>query len=512
MRLALPGPVLSATVLLTAAFSQPVPMIDSTPDLLIRNVRLVHGDGRVTSRATIAITAGLITRIDVQTSGAVNAPSRPAARREIDAGARTALPGLIDAHVHVEEWALPLFLKYGVTTVRDLHNDPGYILPLTRDEFSKRPRVVSAGALIDGPGSFWKNAVQVATVGETRAAVRRAVESGARVIKVYTKLEPALLSVVVAEAQARGIPVAGHLGMTTALQAADMGVSSLEHLSGIPESISDDSDDLIAAHRDFLAGWTAFELEWLKLPAARLETVARQLAARRVVLVPTLALHEAFSRLADSDLMKDPALSDVPADVLRGAWDPADICSRAHWTPQTLAAFKRVLPVLQRFVGTYVRLGGRVVAGTDSPQQFVVPGASLHRELELLVGSGLPASEAVKSRHLGGGSPARHSGSRGNDRHRKGSGPGAPQRRPARRYPCDSPDLAGHQGRHHRQGRALRAVALLAPARSGPSPGSATDCSVLIPEDPASPIATPRTQAGEQLAPAVTSADRPRRA
>jgi imidazolonepropionase-like amidohydrolase len=104
--------------------------------------------------------------------------------------------------------------------------------------------------------------------------------------------------------------------------------------------------------------------------------------------------------MADADLMGDPALADVPRAVLRDAWDPADIMGRAGWTPETLAQFKKTLPVLERFVGLYARLGGKIAAGTDTPQQFVVPGASLHRELELLVASGLsPAAALLTATH-----------------------------------------------------------------------------------------------------------------
>ena len=61
------------------------------------------------------------------------------ADRSVEASGRTLLPGLIDAHVHVEPWTLPLFLKYGVTSVRDVHNDPSYIFPLVRGEGAGRP-------------------------------------------------------------------------------------------------------------------------------------------------------------------------------------------------------------------------------------------------------------------------------------------------------------------------------------------------------------------------------------
>jgi imidazolonepropionase-like amidohydrolase len=256
---------------------------------------------------------------------------------------------------------------------------------------------VAAGAMLDGPGSFWKNVIVVDDFVSARAAVRREVDAGAAVIKVYTRLHPALVATIVQEARARGVPVAAHLGKTTATEAAMLGVTSIEHLSGIAEAASAEPERLYKAHDDFLGGWTTFELEWPSLTPAALDRVARVLVERRIVLVPTLALHEAFSRLADADLRQDPALADVPGDVLDREWDPQDILTRAHWTPQTLAAFKRTLPVLQRFIRSYRQLGGRIVAGTDTPQQFVVPGASLHRELELYVASGLSPADALRS-------------------------------------------------------------------------------------------------------------------
>jgi imidazolonepropionase-like amidohydrolase len=375
-----------------------VPMTMSAPqqppsfDLAIRHARVIHGDGRVTPRATVFVSSGRISRIDT-------APAADAvpARRAIEASGQTLIPGLIDAHVHVEPWSAPLFLKYGVTSVRDVHNAPDHILPLTRGDSPARPRIVAAGAMLDGPGSFWPDAIVVSDISSVRAAVRRQVEAGAGVIKVYTRLSSSMIAAVVQEARARGVPVAAHLGRATATEAAVAGVTSIEHLSGVADAASSDRERLRRTHDDFLAGWTAFELEWLRLQPSALEQVARTLVDRGVTIVPTLALHEAFSRLADPDLLKDPALADIPADVVQRAWAPADIMSRAKWTADTLAQFKRVMPVLQRFVTLYAKLGGRVVAGTDTAQQFVVPGASLHRELELYVAGGLTPAQALKS-------------------------------------------------------------------------------------------------------------------
>ena len=94
---------------------------------------------------------------------------------------------------------------------------------------------------------------------------------------------------------------------------------------------------------------------------------------------------------------KEATPSTPIARILDREWDPKDIMTRAQWTPDTMRDFKAALPVLQRFVASYVRMGGRVVAGTDTPQQFVVPGASLHRELQLYVAGGLTTAAALKA-------------------------------------------------------------------------------------------------------------------
>lgn len=360
-------------------------------DLVISRVRVVHGDGRTTPDATVTVAGGRIVAV-----GREGGPGSQNAAVHVDGTGKTLIPGLIDAHVHLEDWTLPLFLKYGVTTVRDLHNDPSYVFSLPADAFD-RPRIISAGALLDEPPSFWKNALSITTPTEARAAVRRNIDAGARVVKGYSRLQPALMCALVAEARARGVPVAAHLGMTNALEAADCGVTSIEHLSGIADAASADPGKLRNAHRDFLGGWTAFEREWRALDPVRVERVARQLIDQRVTIVPTLALHEAFSRLADKDLQQDPALADVPDRVRRVAWDPADIMGRARWTPAVLAEFKQTFPLLQSFVSTYARLGGTIAAGTDTAQQYVVPGASLHREIELYANSGLSPAAALKA-------------------------------------------------------------------------------------------------------------------
>jgi imidazolonepropionase-like amidohydrolase len=49
------------------------------------------------------------------------------------------------------------------------------------------------------------------------------------------------------------------------------------------------------------------------------------------------------------------------------------------------------------FIRLFTTKGGKVVAGSDSPNQLLAPGASLHEELALLVRAGLTPAEALHS-------------------------------------------------------------------------------------------------------------------
>jgi hypothetical protein len=375
---------LIATALLVATPPPPV-------ELLVRNARIVHGDGRVTPRGTVAVRHGRIVAI---TAGDVRGGT--AVAREIDGTGRTLIPGLIDAHVHVADWALPLFLRYGVTTVRDLHNTPSYILSLSQHPSPSQPTVLAAGAALDGPGSSWAGAWIVSSVADARAAVREQVSAGVDVISVRSRLGPVMVDAIVREASARGVPVAADLGKTSASAAARSGVASIELLSGIVEA-ADDAERLQDAAEDRMRTWAESAREWARVDPRSLGTVARTLRAEHVAIVPALAVREVFAQLGDAALRRETALAGIPANVVAGEWERFAADTRAWWSGEIGRRFEQALPTLQNFVASYARMGGRVVAGTDAGQPFVVPGASLHRELQLYVAAGLTPAAALRT-------------------------------------------------------------------------------------------------------------------
>jgi imidazolonepropionase-like amidohydrolase len=322
----------------------------------------------------------------------------PPRTRQVNVPGRWIIPGLIDAHAHVEPWALPRYLAWGVTTVRDLHGQIDSILHLRREVnlgAVRGPRIYSAGAMIDGLPTTYPDALGANTPHDARKAVDRLVNAGADLIKVYTRVDPTLLQAVLDEARTFNMRVTGHLGLVDAVTASREGINSIEHLSGIPEACLADASSLNAAHyRGFFAGWTAFERSWAGLDSAALARVARTLAEQQTMLVPTLVLHETFSHLDDPAVLQDTMLRAVP-ELQQRRWNVPDMVRRAGWTAEDYPAFRAARPRQDQFLRLFAAAGGRVATGTDASNQLLIPGYSEHRELQLLVAAGFSPRDAL---------------------------------------------------------------------------------------------------------------------
>jgi imidazolonepropionase-like amidohydrolase len=327
----------------------------------------------------------------------------PKRTSQVDVSGRWIIPGLIDAHTHVAPaatWALSRYLAWGVTTVRDVHGGLNAVIALRKranQGSGDSPRMYVAGAMIDGLPTTMPDAIGVNKENDGRKAVDRLVSGGVDFIKVYTHIDQPLLRAIIDEARTFNVNVTGHLGMADAVTAAKAGISAIEHLTGIPEAVSRNRSSIIAAHyRGFFPGWTAFARSWADLDSASLTQVAIRLAEAKLTIVPTLVLHETLSRLNDRTTLRDPALTAVP-EAARQEWDVPGIINRAGWNESDFAAYRGARPMQDLFLRAYAAAGGRIAAGTDSPSPLLVPGYSAHREMELLVGAGLTAREALRA-------------------------------------------------------------------------------------------------------------------
>src|SRR5437868_1981395 len=126
----------------------------------------------------------------------VNEVAVPRGAHEINLIGKTVIPGLIDAHAHVERWALERYVAWGVTTVRDLGamtTDSAIALKNDCNLGSVLgPRLFTSGAMIDGVPPTYPTATGVAEASAARKAVDQRAVVGTDLLKIYTKITPSL--------------------------------------------------------------------------------------------------------------------------------------------------------------------------------------------------------------------------------------------------------------------------------------------------------------------------------
>jgi len=195
--------------------------------IAIVGATLIDGrGGPVVTDAVVLIRGERIAAVGKR--GSVNIPQ---GAETVDGHGLSMLPGLIDAHFHIDgDDSLPaLFLSHGVTSLRD----PGQWIEAydgARKLSAPIPRLFLCGPHLDSPPpAYPADSYIVRDPEETRMAVNRFVDDGASAIKVYFRLPLSLIRVAVETSHARGVPVTAHLEIVDAGDAIRAGVDGIEH-------------------------------------------------------------------------------------------------------------------------------------------------------------------------------------------------------------------------------------------------------------------------------------------
>lgn len=370
------------------------------PSIAIEDVAVVDVvNGVVISPRTVVIVDGQITAITEDR----DLPGSPATEH-VDGRGGYLMPGLVDMHVHLfnnashrppNEWAFPLFVANGVTGVRDMLCEPTEMTTVGKWRAGATqgdliaPRVLATGMAT--PGN---------SIGVVREQVREARRSGADFVKIFSEVREPNWRAILDEARALQLPVCGHIPADVSLlAAANAGQRSDEHLTQAYEACSAHEERFLAPRRG-LQGEETVRLRDAQEPEV-LETfdqlicdrTATALARTDMVQVPTLVLPYFEARGERANFRNDPRWRYLRPDE-KARWER--IFSHEYPVADEKLAGRR-WEVSRQIVKTMHGAGVRILAGTDTPMPLVYPGFSLHKELELLVESGLSAADALRA-------------------------------------------------------------------------------------------------------------------
>ncbi|TXL86005.1 amidohydrolase family protein [Streptomyces sp. IB2014 016-6] len=316
---------------------------------------------------------------DIVVKGDRIAAVRPAGQGRgdtvVDLSGLTAMPGLVDAHLH---WHLRgrqwgdrtgrLLLSYGITTVLS-PGDPAYQMVETREAIESGaqvgPRFFGTGDALDGARVFWNFARPVVGTDQLRLEMERAERLSYDLVKTYIRLQAPLERAVTRQAHERGLLVTSHY----AYPHAAYGMDAMEHTGG--------------------GNRVGYSQTQTRLGRAYEDAIAVLTAAGMPV---TSTLMNSSVLLADDRSL----VTDERTRLLYPPWDYTVLVAKADAADGPDAGLNRAL--LAGGVDMLLRVqrgGGSVIAGSDAPLDD--PALSLHQNLRAMVRGGFTPYEALRT-------------------------------------------------------------------------------------------------------------------
>src|SRR5918999_5184153 len=298
----------------------------------------------------------------------------PVGATVVDLTGKVVVPGIINAHGHVggkTEPQLRQYALYGVTTATSMQTDPDEVVQVR--EAQKRGEL--RGARVSTVKYRFAPDPAVTTAQQARAKVDEIVAAGADYIKVWVdggfgtraKLTPEFCAAVLEQARKHGKLTFGHAyELSDAKMLVELGLNVLAH------NIRDREVD---------------------------SEIISLLKQRNVALIPTLIRDEFLFAYGDAPpWIDDPFfLKFVPPERLEVLKTRIRDEQAKH--PQR-ALFKAGFEMNKINLKKLADGGVRIALGTDSggaADRFFIQGYSEHREMELMVQSGLTPMQVIES-------------------------------------------------------------------------------------------------------------------
>jgi len=394
-------------------------------------------DGSRTPHRDLHIANGRIAAIDNATNAATD-------EAVIEGAGAFVVPGFVDMHSHAlgyeePEDALALMLAFGITGYRQMAGSDALLARRragTLTSSRRSPKLMALSGDILTPLNA--NTPKAAT-----AEVTRQWRDGADFVKVVF-ITPEVYFAAQVVATRLGIPMLGHLPTGIDVRAASRaGFHSIEHVGpglGVIAACSNDEARVRAA----ISPAAKLKLPPFKLPfmdrilarvmaklvlnpsqptrpadlvnmqhaldtfdEQKTRELARLFAKNGTWHCPTLIRLKTTELCHHHEFRHDPDLRYIDQKV-RKTWNDAGDAFASKFSAPQLATFAAQFAMQKKLVGVFDQEGVGLLTGTDAGGgAWIVPGASLHHELDLAAECGLTPLRVLQAATL---NPARFLG------------------------------------------------------------------------------------------------------
>ncbi len=357
---------------------------------------------RVLTRQTVVVQGDRIMAIDPSDEASI-----PTGAIQVDARGKYLIPGLVDVHAGLlsggyidsefigEE--LAVIVANGVTTILNPSGRPEHLTfrdQIARDEllgprlYVGSPRLTRAGA-----GSYGTERV-IESPTDAVVAVRELSGAGYDFVELGSGIDPPTYDAILLAARQYRIRLTGALGHLVGLRRALDAGQQIEHYDQYIEALIPEGE-VPSGSNSGEGGWQQGNWAGLeRVDEDLLAPVVRATVDAETWNAPMLAFGNVSfgTGRSDEEIAASPEYRfvspSVRGELLRGVeefWaDPP---------PQRLRA--RFVELRNRITRDLYRAGGRLLAGSGSPEGMFLHGFALHRELESFVDAGLPPFAAL---------------------------------------------------------------------------------------------------------------------
>ncbi len=386
---------------------------------VIKNISIIDPIDGLQSNKHVVITNDIITMI-LDNDDEIIAKDD----NTIDATGKYLIPGLWDAHIHfsfdtnLAPYMPGLFLAHGVTSVRDTGGPIDLVVKmkdLSLNDSIKNPNVYIAGPLIDGTPNVYNNSspsfpllsIENNDIIEIESNVLGIVDREVDFLKAYEMLTENQFLALMRIAKKRNLSVTGHIPLSMTLSSAvNAGLNGMEHIRNLELSVASNSEELYKERLELLKNPNNLPGSVLRssihskqrlraidsFDNNKFQEAVKLLVSQNVWQTPTLLLYRNFSQRTYTDPSFIPELNKLPNHI-KQKWIK-EITETDTIVDKNGLRYSKWL---ESTVGKLHKKNVPFMAGTDTPIGYLIPGRSLHIELEVLVESGFSNLEAIKT-------------------------------------------------------------------------------------------------------------------
>lgn len=322
------------------------------------------------------------------------------------------MPGLFDMHTHffyeqgehinTNALELKLMLANGITTARIMAGHPSYLQARENVKTNQwaGPELFVASPQFAGEWPFdtvFKNYELVTNPLQAREAVKKYKLSGYDLIKITFKVNRETYDAIIDESRKQNIKVTGHVGPKVSLFPALSTSQQIEHMDEFIEYLLPDTS---YNHGQSVSDYNIYSKKaWATVPfldESKIGELAKKVKEANIYVTPTNYFFISFfGHPEDSAFIRQkPDLQFLPASMQEEKWSYK---RRYELNMAPQESRDKYVRIRKDMVKALWNAGVPLMAGSDSPEFFIVAGLALHDELATMVDAGLSNYAALQT-------------------------------------------------------------------------------------------------------------------